>query len=532
MAFEDDDLGDLAAVMGDDYGHGFDDSSGDPNVKPVKAPAPKKAKNSTQTAIFVKFPAQKQFLTKLVIEAVGKSHVVDPANPFKGLSREKRIVQPKEPQAATTADLEKLQPAELYFIRLVCTNPSGTSYGQISQFWTLPPAPPAPDLGYATAKAVSIKFPAQGPNICKLSIEMSVWCADPFGPENKKKGMLTDSSNLVGQRTTGLVKNLKPGTAYVFRLHVSTPAGTVVGGVSKPVKTLPPAPEEPREEATARTDKTIKLKWKPFGHEITKLSIQYAILNGKSTFQDLKKNGGREITLSNPQEISEYTVKNLKPETNYVFRLVAANTSGKSFGKTAGPIKTVTYSPDQNDKSGWMYLLNGGGKSKRRASLRSKLPKHWFTLESKLLTWFSDVNGEELGYLHLGRVVKIEVNKDMITAHLRGAKRTVLSLRAFCDNPSSSPEAMAKEWAKAIDAALRGGPPPEEKAAVAAAIAPAEDEELDDEGDGFEEEEGFGEGFSEDEEDEGGFGGFGEDEEEAGGFGGADEDEEEATGFD
>lgn len=30
----DDDLGDLDDIMGDDYQHGYDESAGDPNVKP------------------------------------------------------------------------------------------------------------------------------------------------------------------------------------------------------------------------------------------------------------------------------------------------------------------------------------------------------------------------------------------------------------------------------------------------------------------------------------------------------------------
>jgi hypothetical protein len=55
------------------------------------------------------------------------------------------------------------------------------------------------------------------------------------------------------------------------------------------------------------------LKWDAFGTEITKLALQYAILNGKATFTDLKKNGGREITLSNPQVTGEYVV--LMPAT-------------------------------------------------------------------------------------------------------------------------------------------------------------------------------------------------------------------------
>lgn len=96
------------------------------------------------------------------------------------------------------------------------------------------------------------------------------------------------------------------------------------------------------------------------------------------------------------------------------------------------------------------------------------------------------------------------------------------------------------QWAKAIDAALKGETQaPEVKEELqAAAIEPAQEDELDDEdgAGGFAEEEGFGEGFGDDDdEDDEDFGaGFGEeDEEDTGGFGDdIDEEEEEATGFD
>lgn len=60
--------------------------------------------------------------------------------------------------------------------------------------------------------------------------------------------MLTDTSAQINTRTSGLIKNLKPGIQYVFRLHTTNGAGTVIGGQSKPIKTLPRPPAAPREE--------------------------------------------------------------------------------------------------------------------------------------------------------------------------------------------------------------------------------------------------------------------------------------------
>lgn len=123
------------------------------------------------------------------------------------------------------------------------------------------PRAAAPTFAYASAKSVSIKFPAQGNGITKLAIEMAVWCAEPFADSNKKKGLLTDTSKHIGTRTTGLVRNLHPGRPYVFRLQVTNHAGTVVGPASKPIKTLPKAPAPPREDTSKRTDTTIGLKF-------------------------------------------------------------------------------------------------------------------------------------------------------------------------------------------------------------------------------------------------------------------------------
>eukprot|EP00035_Acanthoeca_spectabilis_P021302 m.437476 g.437476 ORF g.437476 m.437476 type:complete len:550 (-) comp18116_c0_seq1:3555-5204(-) len=549
MAFDDDDLGDLSAIMGEDYGHGFDDGDGDPNVKPVRANAPVQGKKSKQDKLFIKFQPQKQYLTKLVIECIPMSKIDGwgpgfKGDPFAGFTTSiGRIVQPADPINADNALFENLAPGEGYIFRLVATNPSGTTRGAPSKLmFTLPNDPPVPELNYATGKSVSIRFPAQGPNITKLSIEMAMWCADPFGAENKKKGLLTDTSEHIDKRTSGLVRNLKPGTAYVFRLLVTNAGGTVAGPSSKPIKTLPRMPPAPREEIAARTDTQVKLRWDAFGHEITKLALQYAILKGKDTFTDLKKNGGRQITLSNPQETGEYVVKNLKPETNYVFRLVASNSSGQSTGEMLGPIKTVSFSPEMMDKSGWLYLVStGAGKAKRRGSIRNKgPPKYWFTLDSKLLSWHEGINEEELGYLHLGKVTKIEVKGDVVSAHLRSAKKLTFQLKGFTDVPTKTAADVALDWAKAIDAALKGETQaPEVKEELqAAAIEPAQEDELDDEdgAGGFAEEEGFGEGFGDDDdEDDEDFGaGFGEeDEEDTGGFGDdIDEEEEEATGFD
>ena len=55
--------------MGDDYDHNqenFDD--GDPNIKPRKPPAPKWNGKGHADKIIVKFPEQKQWLTRMMVQ--------------------------------------------------------------------------------------------------------------------------------------------------------------------------------------------------------------------------------------------------------------------------------------------------------------------------------------------------------------------------------------------------------------------------------------------------------------------------------
>jgi len=564
---DDDSLGDLSAVMGEDYSHGYDDADGDPNVKPRTAPPPsvRDASMVGQTSITVRFPPMKQFLTKLVIQCIATKDIPDiktNTKPFAGFKTETgRIVQfskGDEAVAVQEAKFENLESGASYMFRLVCTNPAGKSNGKASKaFYTLPATPPAPEFAYASAKSVSIKFPAQGQNITKLGIEMAVWCADPFSADNKKKGLLTDSSKSIGIRTTGLVRNLLPGRPYVFRLVVSNRAGTSTGPSSKPIKTLPRAPAAPREDTSLRTDTAIGLKFDPHGTSITKLTLQYAILAGKVTFENLKENGGRNVTLPNAQELSSYLVKRLTPDKNYVFRLIAHNVSGKSTGQILGPIKTVTFTPDMLDKSGWLQELpNTKGKktlSRRLSSSKGKTKKYFYTIDGKLLSWAAEPNGEEVDFLHLGKVAEVTLQGAALELKLKGKDKGSLALIGNSDDPNVTSEQLMESWKDALIKAITGQAAVAEELKAASKVTAqaiqadelSDDEEIVDdigaakpagrEADEEDDEDagGFGDADEDDDEDAGGFG-MGSDEEESddgGGFGGASESEEEEFGF-
>lgn len=197
-----------------------------------------------------------------------------------------------------------------------------------------------------------------------------------------------------------------------------------------------------------------------------------------------------------------------------------------------------------------MARVSGACHSKKQEN-----PRYWYTIDGKLLTWSSDINGEEVGYLHLGKVHKIEVALSDILIQLKptGSKKKVqkLNLRAFTDDPNIDDEAAAAGWVDALVKALQGekaiAKEMKQVAAVKAIIAG--DDELDEldgiereeaDDNDFEEESGFGGGFDDDDDEDDDFvDGFGgevdeDDEDDDTGFGMADDDEddEEATGFD
>lgn len=253
------------------------------------------------------------------------------------------------------------------------------------------------------------------------------------------------------------------------------------------------------------------------------------------------ENGGKTVSISDPQNATEYTITSLKGDNKYVFRLVATNPSGSSVGNVLGPVTTVEFAPDQQDKSGWMSevpQLDGKKTLARRLSSRSKAKsvKYWYVIDGRLLSWFTDTNAkEEVGYLHLSKLKRITYVPDadgqarQFSLILKGGT-TKISLECASSDPNITTHDYTLSWMGSIQKALTAQSTPSagpKKEGRRASIQPAqEDDLLDDEPE--EEDDEFGDdnwgdaGFD----DEGGFGGF---EDEDGGFG-EDEDEDDDFG--
>lgn len=551
-----------------DYQHGYDDSKGDPNVKPkpAKPPTEDESKRSSST-LRVVFNPQQQFLTKLVVQAMPLLNVQDRSgDPFAEFKTAGGLQVTVDGEAvdASFADFTDLMPGMPYIFRLVATNPAGTTKGKSSKpILTIPAAPPAPTFLHAKASSIFIRFPENSRGgkqvVNKLTIGVAkAGPADPFAPKNKP-GAMSDGSANAATLKQARIQKLAPGTLYVFRITVSNAAGKAVGAVSAPMLTVPGPPSRLREDAKHRKSDQVMLKFAKHGQHLTHLMVQYAILKGaKMTFDQLMKaEGSKTESIPNPQTATNFLVKGLEGAKKYVFRLAAKNKSGHTIGTVLGPITTVEHAPEMLDKSGWMTEVPvAAGKKKsglaRRLSSRSaaKGQKYWYVIDGRLLNWFTDVKmQDEVGFLHLSKLKRITYVPDkdgqarVFALLLKTGQK--ITLECASTDPNLTTHDYTMGWMSSIQRALSGMQKSmaefkKEEAAGKkegrrASIKASADDELDDdedeeEGDGFDME---AEGFGDDAEDTfaGDFGGFGDDDDEDGdddfGGGGDDEDNED-----
>lgn len=66
------------------------------------------------------------------------------------------------------------------------------------------------------------------------------------------------------------------------------------------------------------------------------------------------------------------------------------------------------------------------------------------------MSWHEGINEEELGYLHLGKVTKIEVKGDVVSAHLRSAKKLTFQLKGFTDVPTKTAADVALDVSRGL----------------------------------------------------------------------------------
>lgn len=155
----------------------------------------------------------------------------------------------------------------------------------------------------------------------------------------------------------------------------------------------------PIDVPTKQTATSISLIWNSLSDPaIEKLELHTYLA---SDFQPDRApvTGIQVVNIPNPKQIRSITVSNLKPSTEYIFRLAGRSANGPLvFGPNSVPIHTLDNESVKMDKSAWLTLMpsirkiSGVKSIGRRFSIKKQKPmRYYFVLEGALLTWYKSV---------------------------------------------------------------------------------------------------------------------------------------------
>ncbi|EGD77941.1 hypothetical protein PTSG_09576 [Salpingoeca rosetta] len=223
-----------------------------------------------------------------------------------------------------------------------------------------------------------------------------------------------------------------------------------------------PILEVPGEVEDRRRSDSITLKWPSLQgqviHEV-KLQAMPAFPGFEGGFDTTPSGGGKSTTVKDPLDNNFGSVDGLKPSTEYVFRMVAKNEAGTTLGPATAPIKTLEYAPERGDKSAWLTVLpdrkkmSGVKSLGRRFSFKKLKPlRYFFVLEGALLTWYKEVDGEEVDYVHLGKLREISFPQrtDNTAFTLVLGNDRLLEIECTSDKPGISDKDVFQDWVETL----------------------------------------------------------------------------------
>lgn len=229
---------------------------------------------------------------------------------------------------------EGLKPETLYYFQVCAFNKEGISdYTDAAKATTLPTpetTPNPPEGLEATAKSdtvIYLVWKDMSDNEDGFNIEMAVGASpapDDYRWIAKNKPNVTEYA----------VEGLKPSTTYSFRVNAFNAEGVSAYSTSASATTQAPpvsAPAAPMDFiATARSDSAIVLEWTDNSNNEDGFNIEFS--KDGSTFD------WYDDVIANS---TDYTFKDLRPNTQYWFKVNAYNKEGATYASNTATATTM-----------------------------------------------------------------------------------------------------------------------------------------------------------------------------------------------
>jgi phosphodiesterase/alkaline phosphatase D-like protein len=237
-----------------------------------------------------------------------------------------------------SGNLDNLKPGTTYHYRVVASNTDGTSRGSDAVFTTLTP----PDAVTGSASSVTASSATLNgtvdPNGRSTTFYFEYGTSTSYGTKTAAKSA---GSAANAQSVNTVISGLEAGRTFHFRLVAQSDAGTSVGKDATFTTSGAPSVATGSVSAVAPTSATLHGSVTPNG-----LATTWWFEYGTSTSYGSKTAPQSAGSGASARSVSA-GIKSLRAGTTYHYRLVAQNSSGRSFGSdqsfsTVGPPSAQT----------------------------------------------------------------------------------------------------------------------------------------------------------------------------------------------
>lgn len=246
-------------------------------------------------------------------------------------------------QPITVPTVAALAPGTTYFYRVEATNATGTSYGTMQSFTTVPaptaeaPAPIGAETATLNGKLTSLN--KEVPTGYWFEYAVGATCAG--GTETTHESTLTASG---AKAVSAVLAALQPNATYAVCLVASNSFGSETSApVSFKTLAAPPKVEGESTSGVKATEATLDATINPNNQEVTECEFQYGTEASLATSTTL----ACEPPTPYPAEyggkgVSVPTGAVLAPGTTYYYRVVTKNVASE---EAKGPVQSFTTVP-------------------------------------------------------------------------------------------------------------------------------------------------------------------------------------------